>query len=398
MKFSDALSLSTRMFKTRPLRTFLTVLGVSVGIGTVFFLVSLGYGLQNVILGQITTADSLLSLDVNPGTSNLLELATENVTKISALPNVTQVARMASLSGQVTIDDTTGDSVIYAIDPPFLQFDGVVPSTGSYDPNDIHAAIISRAGAKLFNLTPQEIVGKKIKLTIYKTVTNQDGLEEVTVVEYPDISTITGVVDNDEASFVYVPLEIFNNLNIDKFSRLKVRVTGNDVMRQVRDAIIDQGFIVSSLTDTIDQINKIFNIVQIILLTFGVIALVVSAIGMFNTMTVTLLERTNEVGIMRAIGITRRDLKKIFLAESVVMGFLGGIGGLIIGFLGGKLINFGINLLAKSLGGKAFDIFAAPTWFVGIIIIFSIVVGFLTGIYPSIKASRMNPLDALRYK
>lgn len=398
MKFTDALSLSTRMFKTRPLRTFLTVLGVSVGIGTVFFLVSLGYGLQNVILGQITTADSLLSLDVNPGPSNLLELATENVNKISALPNVTQVARMANLSGQVTIDDTTGDSVIYAIDPSFLQFDGVVPSYGTFDPNDLHSAIISRAGTKLFNLTPEEIIGKKFKLTIYKTVINQDGLEEVTVVEYPDISTITGVVDNDEASFVYLPIENFANLNIEKFSRLKVRVTGNDVMRQVRDAIIDQGFLVSSLTDTIDQINKIFNIVQIILLTFGVIALVVSAIGMFNTMTVTLLERTNEVGIMRAIGITRRDLKKIFLAESVVMGFLGGIGGLIIGFLGGKLINFGINLLAKSLGGKAFDIFATPSWFVGMIIIFSAVVGLLTGIYPSIKASRMNPLDALRYK
>ena len=69
MRVPDLLSLSTRMFKTRPMRTFLTVLGVGVGIGTVLFLVSLGYGLQNVILGRIATADTLLTLDVSPGPS-----------------------------------------------------------------------------------------------------------------------------------------------------------------------------------------------------------------------------------------------------------------------------------------------------------------------------------------
>lgn len=398
MKFSDALSLSTRMFRTRPLRTFLTILGVSVGIGTVFFLVSLGYGLQNVILGQITTADSLLSLDVNPGVGHIVELTTENITKISILPQVQEVARVANLSGQIAINETTGDSVIYAVDPQFLQFEGVVATYGSFDPTNANSALISLAGAKLFNLSPEEIIGKNFKLTVYKTTTNAEGFEETTIIEYPATSTITGVMENDEASFIFVPLEMFDNLDIQKYDRLKVRVTNNDSMNQARDAIIEQGFLVSSLTDTIEQINKIFRIIQIVLLIFGVIALVVSAIGMFNTMTVTLLERTNEVGIMRAIGITRRDIKKIFLAEAVVMSFLGGVGGLIIGYLGGKIINFGINLLAKSLGGKVFDIFFAPSWFVGVIIIFSIVVGFLTGIYPSIKAARMNPLDALRYK
>jgi ABC-type antimicrobial peptide transport system permease subunit len=85
MKFNDALTLSTRMFKNRPMRTFLTILGVSVGIGTVLFLVSLGYGLQQVILNKITTADSLLSLYVSPGVSKLVDLSQENVDKIARL-------------------------------------------------------------------------------------------------------------------------------------------------------------------------------------------------------------------------------------------------------------------------------------------------------------------------
>jgi len=119
---------------------------------------------------------------------------------------------------------------------------------------------------------------------------------------------------------------------------------------------------------------------------------------MFNTMTVSLLERINEIGIMRAIGITTRDIMKMFLLESVLMGFLGGLAGLAIGIAGAELANFGLNMLAKRFGGQAMDIFHQPAWFIIFIIAFSSIVGFITGIYPSVKAARINPLNALRYK
>jgi len=92
MGILDLISLSIRMFKNRPLRTFLTVLGVSVGIGTVLFLVSLGYGLQRTILSRITTADSLLSLDVSPGAGNLITLADKDVEEISRIKEVKEVS------------------------------------------------------------------------------------------------------------------------------------------------------------------------------------------------------------------------------------------------------------------------------------------------------------------
>ena len=101
---------------------------------------------------------------------------------------------------------------------------------------------------------------------------------------------------------------------------------------------------------------------------------------------------------MRAIGITRKDIMKIFLLEAMIMGFLGGLGGIIIGFVGGELVNVGINILAQNLGGQSLDLFYSPLWFISTIGLFSSIVGFLTGVYPSIKASRLNPLDALRYK
>ena len=88
----------------------------------------------------------------------------------------------------------------------------------------------------------------------------------------------------------------------------------------------------------------------------------------------------------------------MFLLESILMGFLGGIGGVMIGYIGAEVANFGINILAQRFGGQSLDLFYQPPWFVLFILIFSTIVGFVTGIYPSIKASRINPLTALRYK
>jgi putative ABC transport system permease protein len=187
-------------------------------------------------------------------------------------------------------------------------------------------------------------------------------------------------------------------LGINEYNQLKVKVDSADNMEAIRNSIIDEGFLVSSLSDTIDQANKIFNVIKIILALFGLVALIVSAIGMFNTMTIALLERINEVGIMRALGISKKDIRKIFLFESVIMGFLGGIGGIFIGYVGGEIANFGVNIMANSFGGNSLDIFYNPPWFIAFILVFSIVIGFITGVYPSITASRLNPLTALRYK
>ncbi|OGZ41172.1 MAG: hypothetical protein A3I20_03630 [Candidatus Portnoybacteria bacterium RIFCSPLOWO2_02_FULL_40_15] len=115
-------------------------------------------------------------------------------------------------------------------------------------------------------------------------------------------------------------------------------------------------------------------------------------------MTITLLERINEIGIMKVIGASNKDVKKLFLTESVIIGTLGGVSGLIVGFLGAKLFNFGINILAQTLGGQPINLFAFPLWFLITIIVFSSAVGFLTGFTPARRAAKMDPLQALRYK
>lgn len=401
MKITDILSLSTRMFRTRPMRTFLTILGLSVGIGAVLFLVSLGYGLQKIVLGNITTADSLLSLDVTPGAEEIISITQSDVDEISQIPHVELVSPVVSLSAQMSVNGFTGSTVANIVDDHFLRLSGLTVDFGQAVSDDGFGIIISSAGASLFGLEPQDIINHDAKISLfipktdeYNTVTS----EEITVSDLSQNYKVIGVINDDSSNYIYFPSSSVKNLSLNKFDQLKIKVSESKYVEEVRSLIIDKGFLVSSLSDIIDQTNKIFKVVQLILAIFGLIALLVSSIGMINTMTITLLERINEIGIMRAIGITKRDIKIMFLTESLIMGLLGGIGGVIIGYIGGSLVNMGINLLANTFGGQSLNLFYYPSWFIYFIIIFSTLIGLLTGIFPSIKASKLNPLLALRYK
>lgn len=399
MRLIDLFSLATRMFKVRPMRTLLTILGVSVGIGAVLFLVSLGYGLQRVILSKITTADALLSLDVSPGTSGLITLNNDSIKKIKEIKEVVEISPVINLSSQMTMDELTGDGLVYAVDPSFFRLGGITPAWGGmFSSAEAREIVISTAAAKLFNLEPSRIIGKEIALTLFIPEMNEEGLEEIKVVKRDDKYVIKGLVEDENSSYIFMPISTIADLAINNYAQIKIKVAANEHMESIRDKIIEQGFLVSSLSDTIDQANKIFKIIQIILALFGLVALVVSAIGMFNTMTIALLERINEIGIMRSIGASTKDIRRLFLVESLVMGFLGGLGGVAVGYLGGEIANFGLNMLAKNFGGQTLNLFYRPLWFVGIIIGFSTFIGFLTGIYPSRRASKLNPLEALRYK
>jgi putative ABC transport system permease protein len=189
-----------------------------------------------------------------------------------------------------------------------------------------------------------------------------------------------------------------SQVGIRAYDKVQVRVAASNFLADVQNFIVGKGFVVSALSKTVDQANQIFSGVQAVLAGFGGIALVVSAIGMFNTMTVTLLERTGEIGVMRTIGASPRDIQFLFLAEAVVVGFLGGMTGMTIGIGGGLIINYALNLVATHYGGAAISLFAFPGTFLGFITFFSAIVGFITGIFPARRASSISPLEAIRYK
>lgn len=404
MRVQDLAQLSTRMFKTNPMRTWLTILGMGVGTGAVVVLVGLGFGLQQIILEQIVFGDSLLSLGVSPTGTQGLQLTPESVQQFEANEAVVDAAPLARFPALVTYKGLTGNVFVQGVEPPYLRYAGITASYGDVfldeDIEDTSSVMISPAVLKLFGVADEEaesFIGEQISLRLL--VPAEDGSDDVNEIVIEKQYTVRGITKEEGVLNVMMMLpELRNYVGIENYERVQVNVDTNENLPIVEEWLIEQGFRVTALSKTVEQASQIFKGIQAVLATFGGIALIVSAIGMFNTMTVTLLERTKEIGIMRTIGASPNDVKYLFVTESVVVGFLGGVTGILMGVMLGVTVNLFLNFVAGQFGGQAVSLFAFPLDFLAFIAIFSAGVGYLTGIFPARRASSLNPLDAIRYE
>jgi putative ABC transport system permease protein len=402
MQIQDIVMLSTRMFKTNPSRTWLTILGMGVGTGAVVALVGLGYGLQGIILERIVFGETLLSLSVANPASRTVVLSQETVDIIAADPLVKEVSPLVSFPALVTYEGLTGNAFLQGLRPSYFLYTGGKAVEGELFTNetaaeDRNTVIVSSAVLKLFGVaTSSDAIGKRVTFRVFVPI---EGTTDQTEVALEKSYVIKGVSADEASLTVMMPLDEFSSyFQVQVYERVQVRVVDSDSLNQVQDSIIEKGFVVSALSKTVEQANKIFQGIQVVLAVFGGIALSVSAIGMFNTMTVTLLERTAEIGVMRTIGASSTDIIILFISEAVIVGFLGGIVGIAIGAGIGLFFNGLLAVAASNFGGEAVSLFRFPMSFLIFIMVFSSVVGFLTGLFPARRAAKINPLDAIRYK
>jgi putative ABC transport system permease protein len=402
MRVADIAKLSTRMFKTNPARTWLTILGMGVGTGAVVTLVGLGFGLQNIILEQIVLGETLLSLNVTPPPAHSVTLNPQTIQGFLEIERVKDVAPIASFEALITFDGLTGNTFLQGADPAYFRFTGMKEVAGRMFTDEMmeqdgNSVILSRAILKLFEVEDVEsVIGKQVSFRVFVPTGDGKGSKEM---ELKKRYTVVGVSNEEnKLSAIILLNELSNQLTITEYERAQVRVEDSQYLDQVSTQILERGYGVTALSKTVEQAKKIFQGVQAVLAVFGGIALVVSAIGMFNTMTVTLLERTGEIGIMRTLGASSRDIKILFISEAVVVGFLGGVVGIAIGVGIGFSVNTMVNVAASNFGGKSVALFSYPFIFIVFIASFSAVVGFLTGVFPATRAAGLNPLDAMRYK
>lgn len=402
MRVQDLAQLSTRAFKTNPMRTWLTILGMGVGTGAVVVLVGLGFGLQQIILEQIVFGETLLSLGVSATGAQNLRLTTDTVAQFEGMENVLDAAPLARYPALITYKGLTGNVFIQGAEPPYLRYAGVTATEGEVftdaDAGDSNSVMLSPAVLKLFGIDDAAgFVGEKVKFRIL--VPAEDGTDEISEVFIDKEYTVRGITKEEGVLNALMMLpELRSHIGVEEFERIQVRVSSNEFLQVVEQELIEDGYRVTALSKTVEQASKIFQGVQATLAVFGGIALVVSAIGMFNTMTVTLLERTKEIGIMRTIGASPSDIKWLFVSESIVVGFLGGVSGILMGVTLGVIINLLLNIAASQFGGQAVRLFLFPLDFLTFIALFSAGVGYLTGIFPAKRAAALNPLDAIRYE
>jgi putative ABC transport system permease protein len=399
MRVQDLIKFSFQSFKNRKSRVAFTVAGVAIGISVILFLISLGYGLQNTIIGRITTAEALLSLDVFSPDPASLPLTQDSIERIGRVEGIESINPKAIVNSQIMANDLTSEASINLVRQEYFTFAGLRPQEGKIFDKGSNQIVVTETIAELLNIDKKEILDTDIEITMFFEESSEfEGVDpEITVVQ--DEFTVVGVLqDSEMLNEIYVHLDDIDSTYIKEYESIKVKVVDQSQLEPVREGLTDQGFLVSALSDLAEQANQVFRIIQIILAIFGVFSLLVAAIGLVNTMTVSLLERTNEIGIMRAIGASKVDIKKLFLLESSLIGLMGGVTGIILGLVASEIMNLILNIVARTLGATTLDVFFTPFWFIMFILISSALVGFVSGVFPASKASKLNTLEALRYK
>lgn len=182
------------------------------------------------------------------------------------------------------------------------------------------------------------------------------------------------------------------------YASISVRVKNPARVQVVEEAIKKMGFNTFSILDASNSLRQIFRVLYAFLGIFGSLALAVASIGIVNTLVMAILERRREIGIMKAIGASDRDVKLLFFAEAGAMGILGGIVGVLLGWAIGQVINFGTNIWLKSQSLPPEHFWAVPLWLVVFSIIFAFLVSLVSGLYPAGRAARLDPVQALRYE
>lgn len=255
-------------------------------------------------------------------------------------------------------------------------------------------AIVSTGMLQTLKKDPSDMLGKTLDMQFILSgglIPGMDGR----VLSSKETYTIVGVVKDANTALVYVPASDILSVGVDKYSTAKVLVRESAVLAAARSQIESLGFTTQSIVDTIVQVNKLFSIMRYLLASFGIIAFIVAIIGMFNTLTVTLLERTREVAVMKTLGTTNHDVSRLFMVESSLLGLVGGVGGIVVGLLLGLSVDNALSLLRED---KTVRLFVFPPIFLVVMIGISMLVGVITGLYPARRSRSINALDALRYE
>lgn len=431
-------------------RVVLTALGVVIGTASIVLLVSLASGMQENMMSQFAKSGMLTSVNVYPGDpsagqpggkgggggmtgpvgsnggpNNNLQalLTTAAIKKITAIPGVKIVLPRVQLEnygiiqvgkfengggilGVATHDTSTLDIVIdkgtnmlgknEIILGGWMAKNFYNPSAGPNGYNDPQAPDV--LGKRVRFIMSKYTDTGEVKKTIDLKVV---GITKETLSEYD--GTMVAYIDDVETLNEWVRGKRINR-NREGYPELLVKVDSIDSVLVVADKIQKLGYRSQTPMSFIKQIQNTFTIMQIVFGSIGAISLLVAAIGIANTMTMAILERTREIGLMKAIGATNRDILGIFLGEAASIGFIGGATGTLLGWGLGKLFNGTLSGALSSIfpvpvapGGAPMEIVSTPLWLVVFAITFATLIGLLSGLYPSIRAAMMEPVVALKH-
>lgn len=394
----ETLRLALTHLRNKKARSIFTILGVALGVGSIVGLVSLGIGLQRITEGQIASFNSLVTVEVTQNENSRNPLNDEAVEKLKAIKNVELVSPSVTMAAKLNVEDTSTEVMLIGLNPEAHKFENVSYSKG--DGKDL--VMTAAAGQNFGDKSDEKLIGKSAKLDAVSLPEEESANATEMLANTQAISydgTITGMTDDSLVAAVYMPLEkMKKGMKFENYSSVKVKVKNRRNIQDVRNEIDKLGYSTKSVTDLVQKIEKVFLVTQTLLGLIGSIALLVALLGIVNIMTISLLERTHEVGIMKAIGATDKEIGRLFHSEAGLFGFFGGIIGVALAYLIEWLINAVLNLVAGSASDQPLDVFVTPWVFGLVMVVVSYFVSRLAGWYPSRRAAKLSAMEALRYE
>ncbi|USN96633.1 MAG: ABC transporter permease [Candidatus Nomurabacteria bacterium] len=377
----------------KKLRSALTVTGVIIGIGSIFFLLSFGLGIQDLVTKQIIGNQTIKTVVVSTTNSRIVKLDKDIVKKMTSLPHVQESGLVYSFPGSLSQKGSAVDTVAYGVDMHYQDMVALKIIDGRLlTQQDNKSVLINDSAAKAIGFkNPKDAVGKKINLTVplQDAGAKKDSFEN----NY----TVVGLVSTGAGSEVYIPSFHFDLAGVPAYSEVQLLVDNTNNIPNLRKQVESMGFQTTSPSDTIDQVNQIFSLFNLVLVGFGSVSMVVAVLGMFNTLTISLLERTKEIGLMMAMGGRNRDMSRLFIIEALLLSVMGAATGIGLAVIIGQIVNTVLVTFARQRGVEtAFQLFATPPWLILSLIGFMGLVGLVVAILPARRAHRINPIDALR--
>ncbi len=394
----ELIGIAFKNLRSQKFRSFLTLLGVVIGIAAISALVGVGTGLRDAVNSQFEAlgTDTLLVL---PGggfaESVFAKLKEDDVDTIERAKGVDFAAEIFIANKQVSFEGEKKTSMIIGIDPKKMSKFELVN-------------LVTIAQGRL--MVPQDkfgiIIGDRFANNNFK---KQINLKQSLEMEGQKLRVI-GISEKAQQSFgamfnnaVVMNAETLKEISTEKITpfRIFVKVSDNQDIEETRQRVYDalykahgrkKDFQVMSTQQIGEVANSVIGLIEIVLIGIAAISLLVGGIGIMNTMLMAVMERTREIGVMKAIGATNNRILSIFLAESAMIGLVGGTGGIITGMIISQIISF-----VADLAGAQLPIEISPMAIIAAIL-FSMAVGIISGVVPARRAAMLDPVEALRYE
>ncbi len=458
MIVADTARLALRNLREAVLRTALTALGVAIGIASLVGMVSFGVAIQDQVVGSLLRSGVFDAVTVMPaprtaprgrrqgptgglqGTIAALRqsgprvpLDDEAVKKLAGLANVKEAYPDVRVPVEVTVGEATEFAAAIGV-PMSARGQGVFQgiSFGKFFPDDqSDTCLISLEFAgRLTDQKPETLVGKQLTLAYASTGGAGAGaggaapggpLGALNVQRRERPFTIIGIVERQAGpggpvgmfAAVMIPLAKAREMSAfdlsgpqallrqmadrPTYATVTVKVNRPQDTEEVEKKIKDLGFSAFSVADALQNEKRAFILLDLLLGLVGSIALTVASLGIVNTMVMSILERTREIGVMKAIGGSDEDVRRIFLIEAALIGLRGGVFGVFLGWSLGRVINRGANYYLQTQGEPAVNMFLIPWWLVAGALAFALLVSLVAGSFPAMRASRLDPIQALRH-